>query len=157
MGHRHIAFLTAPLEKRASRKSLYLCFQRQGQLCMKLQKRFWSPAMCKSMIIKFGSTKTEEELARCFAKLSPRPTAIFVYNDATAISVMSQLNVLGIKVPEDVSVVGFDNILMSEYSNPPLTTVLQPAFETGAMATKTYWIRSKVRTKQTVKLNCCQS
>lgn len=63
---------------------------------------------------------------------------------------MSQLNVLGIKVPEDVSVVGFDNILMSEYSNPPLTTVLQPAFETGAMATKI--ILDKIEGKN--KANC---
>ena len=150
MGHRHIAFLTAPLEKRASRKSLYLGFQQAMANFAEATKEVLVSCDVQIDDYKIWEYENGRELARCFAKLSPRPTAIFVYNDATAISVMSQLNVLGIKVPEDVSVVGFDNILMSEYSNPPLTTVLQPAFETGAMATKI--ILDKIEGKN--KANC---
>ena len=75
-------------------------------------------------------------LAREFLRLSPLPTAAFVYNDVTAIGVMSQLAADGVRIPEDVSVMGFDNIITTEYTTPPLTTVSQPAFDTGAMATR---------------------
>ncbi|VUD47751.1 HTH-type transcriptional repressor CytR [Thalassocella blandensis] len=60
-----------------------------------------------------------------------KPTAIFAFSDEMAMSCISTLNDLGIHVPHDVSVMGFDNISYSAYMNPALTTVAQPMAEIG--------------------------
>ncbi|MBU3021483.1 LacI family DNA-binding transcriptional regulator [Aestuariibacter sp. A3R04] len=60
-----------------------------------------------------------------------RPTALYCFNDDIAIGAMKKLRSLGLRVPEDVSVVGFDNSEFGEYVDPPLTTVNQPALEMG--------------------------
>jgi DNA-binding LacI/PurR family transcriptional regulator len=58
-------------------------------------------------------------------------TAIFCFNDIAAIGAIRALRDAGISVPNDVSVVGFDDILSAAYSTPSLTTVRQPLFEMG--------------------------
>src|SRR5689334_24042784 len=57
------------------------------------------------------------------AKMSPRPTAVVAVNDLTAIGVVKGLLESGCRVPQDVSVTGFDKTRLAEYSNPTLTTV----------------------------------
>ena len=71
-----------------------------------------------------------------FLALPKRPTAIFCFNDMLAIGVLNGLHKAGIRVPEDISVVGFDNIVFSEYTNPPLTTLDQPKRYIGAEAAR---------------------
>lgn len=61
-------------------------------------------------------------------------TAIFAANDATAYGARLGLYRRGIRVPEDVSIVGFDDQMESAFMTPPLTTVKQPAFEMGVIA-----------------------
>ena len=53
-------------------------------------------------------------------------SALFVYNDAMAIGAISTLEDNGIRVPSDVSVIGFDDVLLSRYSRPKLTTLHYP-------------------------------
>lgn len=62
------------------------------------------------------------------------PDAIVCANDPLAVGVIAELKRHGISVPADVAVVGFDDILLAEYSVPPLTTVRQPIRELGALA-----------------------
>jgi LacI family transcriptional regulator len=57
------------------------------------------------------------------AKLSPRPTAVMAVNDLTAVGVIKGLLKGGLRVPQDISVTGFDNTRLAEYSNPSITTV----------------------------------
>jgi len=71
-----------------------------------------------------------------FLALPERPTAIFCFNDMLAIGVLNGLHKAGIHVPEDISVVGFDNIVFSAYTNPPLTTLDQPKRYIGAEAAR---------------------
>lgn len=66
--------------------------------------------------------------------LSPRPTAIFCGNDEMALGALKRIKEQGLRVPEDCSLAGFDNIEMASYSDPPLTTVSQPAEEFGKRA-----------------------
>lgn len=65
---------------------------------------------------------------------SPRPTAIFAANDLLALGVIRAAQEAGLAVPEDLSVVGFDDIPMAALVSPPLTTVRQPAYEMGRLA-----------------------
>lgn len=62
------------------------------------------------------------------------PTAIFCYNDMTAIGALRQLQLRKLRVPEDISIVGFDDLFIASYMNPPLTTVHQPRRLMGRLA-----------------------
>ena len=70
-------------------------------------------------------------------KASDRPTALFCYNDRMAMGAYRAAAELGLRIPADVSVVGFDNQqLIAENLHPPLTTVALPHYEMGAWATE---------------------
>src|SRR6185436_11670956 len=62
------------------------------------------------------------------------PTALFCYNDMSALGAMRQIRCRGLRIPEDISVVGFDDLYISHYLNPPLTTLRQPMRQMGNMA-----------------------
>lgn len=66
-----------------------------------------------------------------FARMQERPTAIFSMNDEMAIGCIQGLKSAGIRVPEEMSITGFDDIEFARYSDPPLTTIAQPAEELG--------------------------
>ena len=63
-----------------------------------------------------------------------RPTAVFAANDMSALGVMKVASELGLRVPEDLSVIGFDDIPEAARSMPPLTTMAQPLNDLGAQA-----------------------
>jgi DNA-binding LacI/PurR family transcriptional regulator len=65
--------------------------------------------------------------------LRPAPTAVFCYNDMLALGVLTGTEKIA-QVPQDLSVVGFDDLFFSRYLRPPLTTILQPKFEMGKTA-----------------------
>lgn len=64
-------------------------------------------------------------------------TALFAFNDISAIGAIRALREAGLRVPEDVSVVGFDDIQSAAFQNPALTTVRQPLREMGVLAAET--------------------
>lgn len=65
------------------------------------------------------------------------PQAIFTGNDNFALPVISAVNSLGLNIPEDISIAGFDNISASKYYNPTLTTVDMPKYNLGKLSMKT--------------------
>ncbi len=67
-------------------------------------------------------------------KLTPRPTAIFAASDMMAIGVLAAVRDAGLRCPEDVSVVSFDGLDLSEMTFPALTSIVQPSYELGAVA-----------------------
>jgi len=71
-----------------------------------------------------------------FLDLSERPTALVCFNDMMAIGILKGLQQAGIQVPQEWSVTGFDNIIFSAYTNPPLTTFDQPKHFIGAEAAR---------------------
>jgi len=66
--------------------------------------------------------------------LPDAPTAIFCHNDTMAIGAIQEAKRLGLRVPRDLSIVGFDDIQFSQYCDPPLTTISQPRYEIGRQA-----------------------
>jgi LacI family transcriptional regulator len=82
-----------------------------------------------------GSTERHGyEAAELLLTRISEPTAIFLANDMMAIGAIKSLAEHGLRVPEDLSIIGFDDVPMAQYCAPPLTTVRQPAFEKGALA-----------------------
>jgi len=75
--------------------------------------------------------KSGYELGKELLDLPVKPTAIIACNDLMAFGVMSAVQERGLLVGEDISVTGFDDIPMSEFSHPPLTTVHQPVYQIG--------------------------
>ncbi len=65
------------------------------------------------------------------------PTAIFAGGDIMALGAMRAIREAGMKIPDDISVIGFDGIPESEYTEPPLTTIKQPILEKGELAAQT--------------------
>jgi DNA-binding LacI/PurR family transcriptional regulator len=75
-----------------------------------------------------------EAVALRLLDLDQRPTAIFAHNDMMALGVLSAIRKRGLCVPNDLSVVGFDDIVQAAYLNPPLTTVAYPKQKIGEQA-----------------------
>ena len=71
---------------------------------------------------------------RTLLSLSDRPTAIFACNDMMAIGVLRAAAEMGLRVPDDLALVGFDDIELAAYANPPLTTVAQDKQKIGEIA-----------------------
>ena len=69
--------------------------------------------------------------------LPQRPTAVFCYNDMTALGALRQIHASGLRVPNDISLIGFDDLFIAQYTEPPLTTVRQPMRQMGRMAMET--------------------
>lgn len=74
--------------------------------------------------------------ASVLLRMLPRPTAIFAGNDMIALGVLLALREAGLRCPEDVSLIGFDNLDLAEMINPPLSSVYQPGYQLGATAAR---------------------
>ncbi len=83
-----------------------------------------------------GSGRSDDgrRALRYMVNLPSPPDAVVCYNDLTAMGVLAEAWSLGIRVPQDLAVIGFDNVPFSELTAPPLTTVAQPTEEMGHTA-----------------------
>ncbi len=89
--------------------------------------------------LRFGA---DDEAALSRTMRSPqRPDAIVCGNDESAVALLKSLKSLGFRVPEDVGIVGFDDLECSRLSSPPITTIRQPVEQIAAMAFKTLLAR----------------
>ena len=75
----------------------------------------------------------KEAMNRLLA-LPVKPTAVLAASDTLAIGALAAARDMGVSVPEDISLAGFDDIEISSYCNPPLTTIRVPAYEIGQIA-----------------------
>ena len=128
LGHRRIAHITMKedMEFVANRRNGYL----EG---MKLFAGDSKPRIIESVTYNYKDI--------CQKLLSEqeglRPTAVFCGQDTVAMELMREAIKLNVKIPEELSVVGFGNLDMAEYAAVPLTTVSQPFKEMGKLTTKT--------------------
>jgi LacI family transcriptional regulator len=84
-----------------------------------------------------GSWSTHRDGYECMnqlLELKKRPDAVFARNDYAAEGALRAMRERGVSVPDDIAIVGFDNVLSAAYSTPPLTTVNQFAREQGKRA-----------------------
>ncbi|MDE2369544.1 MAG: LacI family DNA-binding transcriptional regulator [Burkholderiales bacterium] len=124
-GHRSIAFIAGPesnfeAQERLAGYRAALADLLPGSYEQVLQGDFTQES---------GSRTGSQVIA-----LTQRPTAIFAANDAMAIGCLSALNEAGLQVPRDIALAGFDDIPISRYVSPPLTTVRSRIAELGGLA-----------------------
>lgn len=134
LGHRRVSFVAGAL-KSLNRTARYHGF------CSALESAGLDPVAMPQWPGQETMPMNAEESAgigraavhALFANSEP-PTAIVAINDMTALGVCSGLRELGLKVGEDVSVVGFDDIVLAALWDPPLTTIHQPLAEMASLA-----------------------
>jgi LacI family transcriptional regulator len=132
LGHKKIAFMRgSKLSADSDERWNAIC-----EVAAKLGIRMWP-----ELIIELKGDDPTPNLGYPFAKqLLERKqpfTALFAYNDISAIGSICALQEAGLRIPDDISVVGFDDIQSAAYINPPLTTVRQPLIKMGEMAART--------------------
>jgi DNA-binding LacI/PurR family transcriptional regulator len=81
-----------------------------------------------------GRPEAAIEAVNSLVSLKHPPTAICCYNDMTALGAVRAIHERGLRVPEDISVTGFDDLFFASYLQPPLTTIRQPMRRMGEMA-----------------------
>ena len=116
--------------------------ERLAGIRLELQRH--SIALPESMIAEVAYSISEGRRACRYllSRVDLRPTAIICGNDILALGALVECQALGFRVPEDISIVGFDNLELSLHSNPPLTTIDVPAEEMGGPPPVTYSLGS---------------
>ncbi len=126
LGHRHIAFISGPLRLGAAQSRLQ-AFKHE-------RKSAKLPSHPK--LIQEGNHRVDggrEAMLRILDS-DARPTAVLASNDLTAIGAMGAIHERGLSIPGDISVIGFDNIVLSAYTSPTLSTVNAPRAEVANAA-----------------------
>jgi LacI family transcriptional regulator len=126
LGHRRIAVITGP----------------RGWIATEERLRGYRGALADAGLLADPMLQIESdfrpsggrEATAELLKLSDPPTAVFAFNDMLAIGALQAAREHGVRVPEDLSVVGFDDTLEASFTFPALTTVRQPLAEMGRMA-----------------------
>ena len=131
LGHRRLAMISGPLTIRNAQERL-AGFTRALQ----------AAALPEPAVELAGFDRPSGlEAARRLMQLTPRPDAIFAANDLLAVGALAALRELGLRCPEDVAVVGFDDLELAAFTHPPLTTVAQPGYELGRCAAEALFNR----------------
>src|SRR5579863_2922869 len=132
LGHKEIAAMIGPPDSSdsADRWKAVRDVSRELGISLKPELAVQLEGDCSTPELGYPSTKRLLERHRRF-------TAIFAFNDNSAIGAISAISEAGLRVPEDISVVGFDDIQAAAYSSPSLTTVRQPLRKMGEIAART--------------------
>jgi LacI family transcriptional regulator len=137
LGHRKIAILLAADDPAQSRildieEHASSSFERREGYLDALSS--WGIEPDPNLMVTVSEIEAASKRAVARVLTEGRPSAIFACNDGTAFRAIEVCREMGLRVPEDVSVIGFDDIPVSVMSDPPLTTIRQPMFEIGAKA-----------------------
>jgi len=133
-GHKKIAILTSSLQFSSfdeRQKGYERALKENG---IEIDKR----------LIKEGdprSSETARELTDELLSLDSPPTAIFATNNLMTLGVLESVNKHEMQIPDDISIVGFDDLPWAKAISPPLTTIKQPAYEMGQKAAELFFQR----------------
>lgn len=132
LGHRHIAFIKGQEFSSDTEVRWNAIIEASGRLGLRIRPELTVQLEGDIPSPELGYHVTQKLLA------GAQPfTALFAFNDISAIGAIRALREAGLRVPDDVSVVGFDDIPSAGFQNPALTTVRQPLREMGEIAAET--------------------
>jgi len=126
LGHRRVGCITGPatVTPSSGREQGY-----QNAL-----EEFDIPSNREAIVSGDFRPQSGYEGARALLEGNINPTAIFATNDMMAVGALRAISELHLTVPEDISIVGFDDISLASFTIPPLTTIAQPSYEIGMRA-----------------------
>lgn len=127
LGHRRIAHITGMKTADTARK------RREAYIATMKARGLATEAAGLMVEGDFTYKGGQEAMAQLLDLPSP-PTAVFASNDVMALGAMATIRCRNLHVPEDIAVVGFNDIVLAKLSHPSLTTVRTPIFEMGALA-----------------------
>lgn len=128
-GHKRIAYIGGPLEKLPAKQRLEGFIEAMDQANLIVQPDW----VIESDFEFEGGKLGMRQLLAC----QSLPSAVFVGNDAMAMGAMSEAQLSGIKIPQQLSIIGYDNCMYSAYFSPPLTTINQPKAKLAELAIST--------------------
>ncbi|HEU4323993.1 MAG TPA: LacI family DNA-binding transcriptional regulator [Roseiflexaceae bacterium] len=128
LGHKRIGTITGPLQMDSA------IARRDGYKRALLEAGI--PIVPELIISSDYTQEGGYHAAQYLLRQTVRPTALFVGSDTMAMGVLRACHELGLRIPQDIALVGFDNLPTAQYANPPLTTVNQPITEMGATAVR---------------------
>ena len=126
LGHHRVAYVAGPEHATSNRLRL------QG--CQRILRRTGIEIHAEWIVQGDGLAETGRRAVRPLLHTPHPPTAIFCYNDTTAMGVLLAVKAEGLRVPDDVSILGYDNIAAAPYLDPPLTTIAQAKYTLGQLA-----------------------
>ena len=151
LGHTHIGFLGGKE------------YVEEGQLFADSRKKFFVK-YCKKHKLIYEPYLLEDSfdmesgyrMMKQLIERSTLPTAVFAASDPIALGALKALNDAGLKVPEDISLIGFDDTALSAFTTPPLTTVHAPAYDMGSYGASLvcHMLNLKPETAMKVLLPC---
>lgn len=136
LGHRNIGFVSGynhEVHSYKIKENIYKNFLKENGISFDVENIMYLDGELEDGSI--DVTTAKEVLQQRFAKPNP-PTAIFAANDIMAITIISGAKELGYHVPEDFSIIGFDNSFLSQITSPRLTTVDIDTTQLGMVAAK---------------------
>lgn len=125
-GHRRIAYLLGPSRAEAA--------QLRYEGYRRALREHGLPILPAYVVQEIPRMEGGRRAMRRLLALPSPPTAVVAYNDLMAIGAMEVVQEAGRRVPEDVAIVGFDDIILAAYTIPPLTTVRVPKYQMGYKA-----------------------
>ena len=125
LGHRAISYIHGPLAKQSSQDRY------RGYQMEMLAAGAPDPAL---VAVGDGQAAGGQTAMAELLRRQPRPTAVFCFNDLTAMGAMRAIRAAGLSLPHDVSVIGYDDIALAAYAEPPLTTIAQQSYQLGRRA-----------------------
>ncbi len=150
LGHRKIAFIGATLASGKNLKRFQGYLKALNDNGLPIEERYVT-----------GKTDTDDdspgysteklgyEAMKRLLALPNRPTAVFARNDFTAIGAINAIKEAGLRIPSDISIVGFDDIPTAVHTSPTLTTVRQPTRSQGSIAAE--YLLKRIERNQTIK------
>ncbi len=145
MGHRNLGVIAGPLSMSIGKARVHGFLRAARKAKISIPQEFIQEA---NFDRESGYTA-----ARILLNMLPRPTGIFASNDMMAAGTLLAVRDAGLRCPEDVSIVGFDDLDFTELTAPALTTVYQPGYQIGVCAAQLLVDRIKspdVRSKQII-------
>ncbi|MGY4676251.1 substrate-binding domain-containing protein [Pasteurella sp. P03HT] len=134
-GHRHIAIITGNLKKSLAHNRLNGYQRALAEANLPIQPAY----IIESHFDFEGGMRGMEKVLQ----LHPRPTAVFACSDSIAFGAYQTIWRHGLSIPQDISIIGYDNITLAQYMSPPLSTINQPKAELGKLAVETLLQRIK--------------
>ncbi|MFF0484918.1 LacI family DNA-binding transcriptional regulator [Streptomyces sp. NPDC004435] len=126
-GHRSIAYVSGPPHLKQVQD------RRSGAL-LAIEEAGLPPGTLQEIPTDHLDVSSGRDAGARLLGLSPRPTAVFCANDLLALGVLQAMYAVGVKVPEDMAIVGYDDIEFAAAATVPLTSIRQPAQMMGSMA-----------------------